>query len=87
MTLDDLELSEFRVICRFGRQRRLYMNEDRPVLSETELYVGLCTFQQCIDQGLNWAGARRSPAPPPMIWAPPPTIGAPPPPKRAPVPN
>jgi len=38
-------------------------------------------------QELNWAGARRSPAPPPMIWAPPPVIRAPLPPNRAPVPE
>jgi len=38
-------------------------------------------------QGLNWAGARRSPAPPPMIWAPRPVIGAPLSPNRAPVPK
>jgi len=32
-----------------GNDGYIHMNEDRPVLSETELYVGLCTFQQCID--------------------------------------
>jgi len=28
-------------------------------------------------QELNWAGARRNPAPTPMIWVPPPVVGAP----------
>jgi len=38
-------------------------------------------------QRLNWAGARRSPAPTPMIWAPPPVVETPLHPNGAPVPS